>query len=70
MLWTLNYYPAQACASVPKELDDRKRDMGFLVSCDAECPECGYTQHPPTGGECPVCGFDGELDYENIQLIR
>lgn len=70
MRWFLNYYPDASCArGIPKRIEDRKKDGNFLVSCDAECGFCGYIQHPPTGGKCPCCGNDGEIDYEKVRTL-
>ena len=70
MSWILNYYPDASCAQgIPKDVERRKTDGNFLVSCDAECGNCGYIQHPPTGGVCPVCGTEHEIDFEHPRTM-
>lgn len=75
--WTLVYYGytggqyrVSGAAPIPDDVEKRKRDGAFLVECDAVCRSCGYIQHPPEGGECPMCGVDGEIDFENVQVER
>ena len=76
-LWTLVYYGNTGhlyrkifAAPIPDDIEERKRNAAFLVECDAECRSCGHIQHPPEGGECPMCGNDGEIDYENVRVER
>lgn len=64
MSWTLHYYHSHRLNPLyypPKTKEERELDGKFFLLCDAVC-DCGYVQHPPKGGICPVCEADGELD--------
>ena len=70
MNWELHYYPQHDGSWPDPGPGKRDTDMGFMVSCDAECDECGFTQHPPTGGECPCCGAEGKIDFSRVVRER
>ena len=71
-LWELHFYPDHSGIGEPPtdpgDPEQRKESMLFLLACDAECTYCGYVQHPPTGGKCPKCCLEGEIDYETIKV--